>query len=240
MYNEQSVAESVIKDVERIVNEFNFIKILIIDDGSKDKTPVIISKYKTPRITIITHKKRSGVGTCIYSGLEYAKIRDFTHFAYMPGSSRVNSDDLRKLILTLLSTHEDYIIGSRFLSTSEHSNTPFFRQFLICVTGMLISHLIKRRITDITCGLRLFNIGKWDHTLNSFLIGSKYKGEQMLTIWALHHHLTWKEVNISINYSPARPYSYVNIFNMHQIILPWCHYILWSKSHINRLKPKWL
>lgn len=241
MYNEESVAKKVVEDITGLAREFRFVHIVIINDGSTDKTDGIISEYKNlPEVTIICHEKRSGVGACLCSGLKFANDSQATHFAFIPGNNKVTSNELKKLILALLSEQYDYILGSRFLSNHNRSNTPFYRAFLIKNASKVVGYFLKIKITDITCGLRIINLSKWNHTLNQYLKNSEYAGEQMVTIWAIHNKLTIKEVDISVIYSSIRSYSYVNFFNMHQIIYPWLHYVIWLKIPIRCLKPKWL
>lgn len=243
MYNEESVAAKVIEDLMTLTQEFQAISIhiVIVNDGSTDNTQAIISKYAmSPKLTIVRHEKRNGVGACLYSGLAFAKDLQASYFAFIPGNSKIVSSELKKLLLVLISEQYDYVSGSRFLSKQNNSNTPLYRKVLIRIASNLLSYCLNSEITDITCSLRIINLSKWDHRINPYLKKSKYRGEQMVTIWAMHNKLVMKEVNISVIYPLDRSYSYVNNFNMYQILCPWLQYIMWLKIPIQYLKPKWL
>src|ERR1041385_4839945 len=60
-YNEEANIGELLKHIlsQRQIN-FNISKIIVISDGSTDKTVAIVSKFKNKKITLINYKKRKG------------------------------------------------------------------------------------------------------------------------------------------------------------------------------------
>lgn len=76
------------------------IEVLIIDDGSKDKTAEIASKYQQeyPETVRLIQQKNSGPGATVNTGLYNATGK---YFRMVDGDDWVNSDDLDKYITFL-------------------------------------------------------------------------------------------------------------------------------------------
>ena len=70
-YNVEQYIEECIKSIQQ--QTYNNIEIIVVDDGSTDKTPQIVDDIavKDPRVHII-HKKNAGVSEARNSGLEFA------------------------------------------------------------------------------------------------------------------------------------------------------------------------
>jgi glycosyltransferase involved in cell wall biosynthesis len=78
-------ASTIGRAIDSVLNQtYKDIEILVIDDGSKDNTLEIISKYKDNRIKIIKHNTNKGVISAKNTGLDKATGKWITH---------VDSDD---------------------------------------------------------------------------------------------------------------------------------------------------
>jgi len=69
-YNEGKTLKKVIG---KVLKQKNINEIIVIDDGSKDKTWKILQKIKNPKIKTFKHKKNQGKGTAIITGIKKAK-----------------------------------------------------------------------------------------------------------------------------------------------------------------------
>ena len=75
-YNEEEnirkTVEVVVKKIKKIARKY---EVLVIDDGSSDKTKEIVKQLnsKNSRIKLITHKKNKGYGGALKTGMRKAK-----------------------------------------------------------------------------------------------------------------------------------------------------------------------
>lgn len=60
--------------IESVLNQtYKDLELIIIDDGSSDKTPDIIASYKDPRVRVIKHHKNKGVSTSRNEAIKAAR-----------------------------------------------------------------------------------------------------------------------------------------------------------------------
>lgn len=240
MYNEEPVAQQVMEEIVQLLSENENINFVIVNDGSTDGTDSIINSFAHERLNVIEHANRQGVGACICTGLRFTKDNHATYFGLLPGNGRIAVSELRKLLDAARPDMPEYLIGSRFLPSGHHEGMPVYRSILIRVFSAVFSQALKIRLTDISCGLRLVSLQKWDHGLDCHFLNSKYAGEQILTLISLEAGLVIREIGISLVYSPMRPYSHLNVSDLPQIIWPWLRYVSWKRTNWSFLQPYWL
>lgn len=75
MLNEEKIAslsiDSVIREISQLKNK---ITLIVIDDGSTDKTPKILKLKKNQhrdKLIILTHRKNKGYGAAMQTGISY-------------------------------------------------------------------------------------------------------------------------------------------------------------------------
>lgn len=98
------VESGVIEDVE----------VIVTDDGSKDSTPEIVSKYeeKYPGSIILVRQENAGPGSTVNSGISHATGK---YFRMVDGDDWVNPKDFAKLVEKLKATDSDAIINNYIL-----------------------------------------------------------------------------------------------------------------------------
>lgn len=139
-YNEE-------KTIEKLLNKIFFIKlkkqIIVINDGSTDKSKSIINKYKNKIDTIIDKKKNTGKGSCIILAKKFIKgkiviIQD-ADLEYDP-------KDYYKLTKPILEKKSLVVYGSRVLNRNNYKNNNFSKSFR--VLGNFILTLISNFINN--------------------------------------------------------------------------------------------
>lgn len=240
MYNEENVARLVVEDLLQALSPLGIdYEILIIDDGSSDRTPEILGAFGA-RITVVRNAHNRGVGAAFAAMLEYCREHEKTHFVFQEGSYKVRASEIVKIIRIAEQGDFDYILGSRFLRREDSAQTPWQRRTLIRHFSSLFRVITGFPVTDITCGPRMVRMAAWNNRLNSMTEYYGYQFEHIITIWLLHYGASFRPVEIEIQYPELRRYSYINTGNIWQIIEPWVQYCAWRLVRLPMLMPAWL
>lgn len=109
-YNEEENISWIIRDTfKNLPKFFRDYEVIIVDDGSKDKTGIIadhLSK-KYPKLSVI-HQKNGGYSQAMLSGIKVAK-KEF--IAYMPADGQFGISDMRYCFEHL--KNNDLVLGYR-------------------------------------------------------------------------------------------------------------------------------
>jgi dolichyl-phosphate beta-glucosyltransferase len=240
MYNEEPVAEYVADAAASVLRKEEDVTFLFVDDGSTDKTAEVIRRYARDRLAIVSHDQRLGVGSCLHTGLEFAKRTSATHFGFLPGNGRIAPAEITKLLSASDLSQPEYLVGSRFAVDGHEKGTSFYRRILIRMFSRVVSGLLGVRLTDLTCGLRLIALCKWDHRMNRYFLRSGYAGEQILTIIAVQRGYLIREIGITVECPKQRPYSHMSVLDLPSIVVPWLRYAVWKLTDCTLLKPRWM
>lgn len=96
--------------IDSIVNQtYKNIEIILVDDGSKDNSPVICDKYTKTYNNIITiHKSNEGLGLARNSGLKIATGKFVT---FVDSDDFLKKNTIEELVKKVLITGSDTVIG---------------------------------------------------------------------------------------------------------------------------------
>ena len=70
VFNEEERLSILLKEINKFKEKNEYVKFLIIDNGSNDKSNEIIKKYN---FNLIANKKNHGVGYALIQGYKYAR-----------------------------------------------------------------------------------------------------------------------------------------------------------------------
>ncbi len=121
--------------------------IIVIDDGSKDKTADIA---KGTDVKVITHKNNLGKGAALKDGFLYAINNHYDAVITLDGDGQHDAEDIHKLLS--LSSEADIIIGSRMGDTRLMPKPMLLTNIFL---SSLTSFFAKQKIYDSQSGLRL-------------------------------------------------------------------------------------
>ncbi len=130
-------------------------EVIVVDDGSTDKTTSLLARYSKP-INIVTHKKNLGKGSAIQSGIEKT-TGEFT--VIQDADLEYNPEDLKLLLDTAIINDAKAVFGSRRLSVADKLNPHgkwYFYAGGVFLT-MLANILYGTRITDEPTCYKLIN-----------------------------------------------------------------------------------
>jgi glycosyltransferase involved in cell wall biosynthesis len=187
-YNEEVALGSVVLRSLKHADE-----VLVIDDGSQDKTEEIA---KMAGASVITHKQNMGKGAAVKDAFEYAKNNRADILVVIDGDGQHNPDEIPILIEPILKGEADIVNGSRFLNTNGNK-VPGYRRIGQEVLTAATNAGTKLNITDSQNGFRAFS----RRTFNSFSFNQQGMAiESEMLIDAAHAGLRIKEVPINVKY----------------------------------------
>ena len=179
--------------IKKVLDKLKKYNLILVNDGSTDKTLDIIKKYKNAHI--ISYGKNKGKGFALQKGLRYAKKAKIERLILMDGDGQHNPSEIKKFNV-MLNKGYDVVIGSRFIN--QESNVPKIRR-IILFGGKLIERLvIGIKLTDAHNGFRGLSknaIKKIKLTENRMAYASQLMFE------VKKHNLSYCEVPVKIKYT---------------------------------------
>jgi glycosyltransferase involved in cell wall biosynthesis len=148
-YNEEGNVDAVVREALVTLPRFaDDIEVIIIDDGSRDRTPELADALAAsdPRVRVVHHRPNRGYGGAVRSGL-LASTKAFIF--YTDGDRQFHLDDLERLTSTIEGV--DAVIGYR-----QRRRDPWRRRLTAWVYNRLIRILFGSTIRDVDCAFKLF------------------------------------------------------------------------------------
>lgn len=137
-YNEENNLKKVLEGL--IGHHYS---ILVVDDGSTDKTFNIASKMP---VTVIRHSHNKGYEKALSSGLAYAIEHDYNYAISFDADGQMFAEDVEKFFTLAKERDADIVIGKRKIKNR------IFEHFVGSLTRFYYS------ISDPLCGLKLYKV----------------------------------------------------------------------------------
>ena len=147
--NEEKTIGDVIKGI-KTANISELYKILIINDGSDDKTEEIA---RAEGVFVVNHVYNLGVGGANKTGYVASKLLNPQIIINMDADGQHNPKHIQDIIFKIKNEEADLVYCSRFSKNSKYKTTPI-RNIGNKFYSKLISFLISSELTDVTSGYR--------------------------------------------------------------------------------------
>lgn len=121
-------------------------EIIVVDDGSTDRTARILKKMRLANVRVVGHNRNEGYGAALRSGFEAAQ-NEWVAFTDADGQFF-----LEDIGLLLHETDESPIVVGRRV----HRQDPWMRRFYSWGYNRLIRTLLKTGVRDCDCALKVF------------------------------------------------------------------------------------
>lgn len=150
-YNEEKTIGKVIRDIIKAMdkNRYNY-QILVVDDGSEDKTAFIAKKAGA---IVYSHPKNYGLAETFRTELEKCVEMKADVIVHIDADGQYLAQEIPKLVEEV-EKGNDLVLGSRFKGKIEYM--PLLKTIGNLAFSKVISNIIKKKITDGQTGFRAF------------------------------------------------------------------------------------
>jgi dolichol-phosphate mannosyltransferase len=156
-YNELANAPILI---ERIFKHIPDSHLLIIDDGSPDKTGEKIKEIQRryPGLFLLERASKSGLGSAYRTGFAWGLERGYEELIEMDADLSHRVRDLKKMIEAKeLQPNTDLVIGSRWVSGGKTENWSKSRELLSRAANLYVRAMLGMGVKDSTAGFRIYS-----------------------------------------------------------------------------------
>jgi glycosyltransferase involved in cell wall biosynthesis len=150
-YNEENNVAKVVYGIRRVVPDAD---ILVVNDGSGDKTGEIVSSIG---VRLINLPYNMGYGAALQTGFKYAVRNGYSYAVQIDGDGQHDPTDIPRLLEAVTDGKADVAFGSRFLNGGIY-RAPRLRRIGILVFGYIASLIIGQKVTDPTSGYQALNV----------------------------------------------------------------------------------
>ena len=209
-YNEEKHISKIVRETKKYVDA-----VIIVDDGSKDKTASIARKSKA---VVLTHLVNLGKGAALKTGCDYAVKKNASIIIAIDADAQHDPKEIPKFVEGL--KNHEIVLGYRKLNRK----MPFVLKLGNWFINKTISFLYGVKIRDSQCGYRAFTAKayrklRWkasDYSMESEMIAKigKYK-------------MSYAEVPIETIYSDK--YKGTTILDGIKIVL---NLLAWKLNHL--------
>jgi len=195
-YNEEGVLGQTIKNITQQIsgeNQRDFIAdIIVIDDGSQDKTREIALAANVKRV--ISHPQNMGLGAATRTGLQTALEMGADIAVKIDGDFQFEATDIEKIIQPILEDRADCVFGSRFQGNRDYYGKEIHKKLGNKFIAWLTSAITGLFITDAATGFMAFH----KRYLKIFNIIGNYNESQQLIIDSWGKHMRVMEIPVLV------------------------------------------
>jgi glycosyltransferase involved in cell wall biosynthesis len=151
--NEELSLPKTLEDLPKQIEGIDTIEILIIDDGSSDKTVEVAKKLGVHHVLQFTNNK--GLAKAFISGINQSLKLGADIIVNTDGDNQYFGGDIVKLIQPILKKDADIVVGDRQVETIRHFSP--IKIFLQKFGSWVVRQLSGTEVPDATSGFRAYS-----------------------------------------------------------------------------------
>ena len=156
-YNER---ENIGKIIHAVFSLSKCFHILVVDDGSPDKTGAIVKEIirrdYPDRLFLMEREGKLGLGTAYIAGFKWALERNYDYIFEMDADFSHDPNDLPRLYATCHDEGYDVAIGSRYVTGVNVVNWPIGRVLMSYFASKYVRFVTGFKIHDTTAGFKCY------------------------------------------------------------------------------------
>lgn len=146
-YNEEHVISQVLEEL----GAYPF-KVVVVDDGSSDKTAIVAAHYP---VVVLRHITNLGQGAALQTALTYAAHSERARFVVtFDADGQHHASDIQPMVDTCRQGNYDIVLGSRFINGGQAENMSPLRGAVLQLAILFSRWATGLKLTDTHNGLR--------------------------------------------------------------------------------------
>jgi glycosyltransferase involved in cell wall biosynthesis len=151
--NEEATLAETVADIPRHIDGVEQVELLIVDDGSTDRTIEVARRCGVEHI--IVHKQNMGLAAAFRTGLEACLALDADIIVNTDGDNQYCGADIPRLIRPILDHYADVVIGDR--RPGNDMQFSFLKRKLQSFGSLVVRVASGTKVPDAVSGFRAFN-----------------------------------------------------------------------------------
>ncbi|MFC2171644.1 glycosyltransferase family 2 protein [Acidobacteriota bacterium] len=151
-YNEEETIGQTLEDLPKKIKGVDRLEILIIDDGSTDKTIRIAEEHGVNHIVKFTNNK--GLARAFMAGIDASLKLGANIIVNTDADNQYQGEDIAKLIDPILKGKADMVVGERDIAGIEHFSP--LKKKLQKAGSWVVRQVSNTEIPDATSGFRAY------------------------------------------------------------------------------------
>lgn len=185
-YNEENSLPITLKALPKQIDGIDEIEILVIDDGSTDKTVEVAKANGVQHIVSMPHN--CGLAKAFVAGINGALAQGADIIVNTDADNQYCADDIEKLIRPILKKEADIVIGTRPVSNISHFS--LLKKALQKLGSWVMRRVSSTQVEDAPSGFRAFSraaalqiniFDNYTYTLET-IIQARAKGLQLVCV----------------------------------------------------------
>jgi glycosyltransferase involved in cell wall biosynthesis len=190
-FNEEKSIAGVIERVPPAVDGCDSVEVIVVDDGSTDRTREIALASGA---SVVSHPHNKGLGPAFNRGVDAALSAGADVIVTLDGDGQHPPEEIPRLLAPLLRGEAEFVTATRFSRPDLVPEMPGMKKFGNRLVSRVVNIFAGQHLTDVSCGFRAYSRNAALH-LN--LYGRHtYTHESLLDL--AHKGLSLVEVPVSI------------------------------------------
>lgn len=151
-YNEEDFLAETVKSLPKSVDGIESVEILVINDGSTDKTIDVARSLGVHHILDLPHV---GLAKGFIQGLKYAVDLGADIIVNTDADNQYSADDIPALVAPIIEENADFVIGTRDIDSIKHFS--FIKKNFQKLGSWVVRKISHTNVKDTTSGFRAFS-----------------------------------------------------------------------------------